>query len=188
MTFNTLTMIDPVTNLLEIVLVEPTKTSAETANMLETTWLSHYPRPSKVVWDKGPEFVGFEWDDLLTKVGIKKSFITSRNPQSNSLIERSHQAISQVIRVLVALRPPSNANEGDKLIDTAFATAMHASRCASNSQLNFYSPGALVFHHDMFLGIPLHADLILLNKFRQNKSISTLKSKCQAHCQGFSSW
>ena len=46
---------------------------------------------------------------------------------------------------------------------------MHASQCASNSQLNFYSPRALVFHHDMFLDIPLHTDLILLNKFRQNK-------------------
>ena len=74
-----------------------------------------------------------------------------------------------MIRVLVALCPPSNADKGNKLIDTAFATAMHASQCASNSQLNFYSPGALVFHRDILLDIPLHADLILLNKFRQNK-------------------
>ena len=59
--------------------------------------------------------------------------------------------------------------KADKLIDTAFATAMHASRCASNSQLNFYSPGALVFHRDMFLNIPFHAHLILLNKFHQSK-------------------
>ena len=107
--------------------MKPTKASAKTAHVFETTWLSHYPQPSKVVCDKGPEFVGFEWDDLLAKAGIKKSFITSRNPQSNGLIERSHQAISQVIRVLVALRPPSNADKADKFIDTAFATAMHAS-------------------------------------------------------------
>ena len=71
--------------------------------------------------------MGFKWDDLLAKAGIKKSFITSRNPQSNRPTKMSHQAISQVIRVLVALCPPSNANKGDKLIDTAFATAMHAS-------------------------------------------------------------
>ena len=126
MKFNALTMIDLVTNLLEIACVKPTKTSAETAHVFEITWLSCYPRPSKVVCDKGPEFVGFEWDDLLAKAEIKKSFTTSRNPQSNGLIERSDQAISQVIRVLVALHPPSNANKGDKLIDTAFATAMHA--------------------------------------------------------------
>ena len=127
MKFNALTMIDPVTNLLEIAHVKPTKTSAKTAHMFESIWLSCYPQPSKVVCDKGPEFVGFKWDDLLAKAGIKKSFITSRNPQSNGLIERSHQAISQVIQVLVALCPPSNADEGNKLIDTAFATAMHAS-------------------------------------------------------------
>ena len=90
-------MIDLVTNLLEVACVRPTKTSAETAHVFETTWLSHYPQPSKGVCDKGPKFVGFKWDDLLTKAGIKKSFITSRNPQSNGLIERSHQAISQVI-------------------------------------------------------------------------------------------
>ena len=123
--------------------MKPTKTSAETAHVFETTWLSRYPRPSKVVCDKEPKFVGFEWDDLLAKAGIKNPFITSRNPQSNGLIERSHQAISQVIRGLVALRPPSNADEADKLIDTAFAKAMHASQCASNSQLNFYSPRSL---------------------------------------------
>ena len=92
-------MIDPVTNLLEIAHVKPTKTSAKTVHVFDTTWLSRYPRPSKVVCDEGPEFVGFEWDDLLAKAGIKKSFITSRNPQSNGLIKRSHQAISQVIQV-----------------------------------------------------------------------------------------
>ena len=142
--------------------------------MFETTWLSCYPQQAKVVCDKGPGFVGFEWDDLLTTAGIKKSFITSRNPQSNGLIKRSHQAISQVIQVLVALHPPSNADKGNKLIDTAFATAMHASLCASNSQLNFYSPRALVFHCDMFLDIPLHDSSTSSAKI---KSIGTSKKQ-----------
>ena len=60
---------------------------------------------------------------------------------------------------------------------------MHASQCASNSQLDFHFPGALVFHRDMFLNIPLHADLILLNKFCQNKidqHLLKVNAKCIA--------
>ena len=52
------------------------------------------------------------------------------------------------------------------MIDSAFATAMHATRCISNTALGGYSPGALVFNRDMFLNIPLIADILTLQRGR----------------------
>ena len=44
---------------------------------------------------------------------------------------------------------------------------MHATRCASHSSLDNVSPGGLVFRRDMFLNIPLIADIIALQEARQ---------------------
>ena len=52
-------------------------------------------------------------------------------------------------------------------METAFATAMHATRCAAHASLNNFSPGAVVFNRDMFLDIPLIADLIQIHDMRQ---------------------
>lgn len=184
--FNALTMIDPVTNLLEIAEVKDKKTARETADVFENTWLARYPRPLKVVCDKGPEFRGFEWDDLLARADIKKSFITSRNPQANGIIERSHVAVAQVIRTLIHLKPPNTDQDAQRIIKTAFATAMHAARCAANSQLNNYSPGAIAFKRDMFLDIPFVADLVLLQRTRQMKiDERLLKANAKRHYQDY---
>ena len=58
------------------------------------------------------------------------------------------------------------------IIDSAFTTAMHATRCVSNTALGGYSPGALVFNRDMFLDIPLIADILTLQKYDKQKLIS----------------
>ena len=51
-------------------------------------------------------------------------------------------------------------------MDTCFATAAYASKVAIHRTLNI-SPGALVFHRDMILNIPLLADLHQLHTRRQ---------------------
>ena len=89
---------------------------------------------------------------------------SSRNPQSNGIIERSHQSIAQTLRTLVALTPPTTQQEAEALIDAAFATAMHATRICANSRLQNYSPGVLAFGRDMFLDIPVVADIITISQ------------------------
>ena len=88
-------------------------------------------------------------------------------PTSNGLLENTHKAIAIVVRTLVAEHSPRSRVEADNLIRRAFATAMYASRCASNESLGGYSPGSLAFGRDMILNIPLVADIITLNQFRQ---------------------
>jgi hypothetical protein len=54
--------------------------------------------------------------------------------------------------------PPNNIEQTIDIMDTYFATAAYASKVANHCTLNI-SPGALVFHRDMLLNIPLLADL-----------------------------
>jgi transposase InsO family protein len=46
------------------------------------------------IHDNGSEFVGIEFQEMLQSYGIKSGPTTVRNPQSNAIIERSHQVIA----------------------------------------------------------------------------------------------
>ena len=165
LTFHAMTMIDPCTNLVEIKYTLST-TAKEGAAAVENGWLSRYPRPLKIVTDNGPEF-GQEFTDMCEDNGVTHRSTTSRNPQGNSLIERIHQTIGQVLRSIVHSRNPRSVHEGKAVIEETLATAMHACRCACSSSLHFHSPGALAFSRDMFLDIPLIADIIAIKRNRQ---------------------
>mmetsp|Transcript_13464 Transcript_13464/g.37213 ORF Transcript_13464/g.37213 Transcript_13464/m.37213 type:complete len:170 (+) Transcript_13464:786-1295(+) len=83
------------------------------------------------------------------------------------LTQSVHTTVGSVLRTLVYLHTPHSTTEAEKLVDKALATAMHATRCAANSSLLNLSPGAIAFHRDMHLDIPLHADIIALQQNRQ---------------------
>ena len=77
-----------------------------------------------------------------------------------------HQTVTNILRPLLHAHFPQNIQAATDLIDTALATASHASRSSIHRTLNV-SPGALVFHRDMFLDIPLIADLTTIRNQRQ---------------------
>jgi len=163
--FNALTCIDPVTNLVEIVRIDR-KTARHIAQKFENIWLSRYPMPMKCVHDNGGEFIGWEFQELLERCGIKDCPTTSRNPQGNAVCERMHQTVGNVLRTLLhgeTLRG-ENVNE---IIDNALATVTHTLRTAISRSLNFNSPGELAFKRHMFLNLPLEADLQALQQHRQ---------------------
>ncbi|CAB9513815.1 Retrotransposon protein [Seminavis robusta] len=128
LTFNAMTMVDPCTNLLEIVPIMR-RTSEEGARVVEDTWFARYPRPQKVVTDNGPEFK-LEFIKMVKKNGAVHRYSTPRNPQGNSMIERTHQAIGQVLRTIVVSRDPKSVADGIKVISETLAKAMHAHRCS----------------------------------------------------------
>jgi len=161
-----LTTIDPVTHLIECNRLT-TQTSAEVARTLENNWLARYPRPARCIHDQGSEFMGPEFQNVLRQNGISSRPTTARNPQGNSIIERIHQSVGQVIRALVKIRDPQGAAEAYALVDEALATTMHATRCASSGALKGFSPGAVAFHRDMHLDIPLVADILTIQAHRQ---------------------
>jgi len=84
-----LTMIDPATSWFKICKI-PNKESETVALALDRQWLCRYPRPTYITYDQGGEFTGKEFQELLDSYGIKAKPATSRNPQSNSVVERVH--------------------------------------------------------------------------------------------------
>jgi hypothetical protein len=72
-----------------------------------------------------------------------------------------------VLRTLFASFRPTTRDEAQQLIERALATAMHATRCAAHSSFGRYTPGGLVFRRDMYLDIPLMADILAISNARQ---------------------
>ena len=84
-----------------------------------------------------------------------------------TLIESIHKTIGQVLRTVIAAKNPRSVHEANAVIEETLATAMHACRAAGSSSLGYNSPGALAFGRDMFLDIPLIADILAINNNRQ---------------------
>ena len=163
--FNALTCIDPVTNLVEIIRINE-KTAQHVRDQFENVWLSRYPKPNRCVHDNGNEFIAMEFQNLLYQFGIKNVPTNKRTPTANSICERMHQTVGDILRVVSHTNPPQNMNDAQQVMDNVLATCMHATRCAVNASMET-SPGALVYNRDMLLDIPLVANLELIQERRQ---------------------
>ncbi len=163
--FSALTCIDTVSNLVELVRIE-NKTAAHIGMLFENTWVSRYPKPERCVHDNGNEFLGADFQRILVVNGIADVPTTVKNPQSNAICERMHQTAGNIIRTLTHSNPPQNMAQATQIIDSALATTMHALRCSMHHALHM-SPGAFVFRRDMFLNIPLIANLQTIQDRRQ---------------------
>ena len=78
-------MIDPATGWFEVVPID-NKRADIVANKVEQTWLTRYPRPNVIMYNKGTEFMA-EFGKMVTDdYGIVTRPITTRNPQANAII------------------------------------------------------------------------------------------------------
>ena len=69
------------------------------ANLVEQTWLSRYPWPRLITYDRGSEFIGYEFCNMVqTDYGIKCKPIMVQNPQANAILEHLHQVIGNMIQ------------------------------------------------------------------------------------------
>jgi transposase InsO family protein len=164
--FYALTIIDIVTNLVELVRLDNTKTSAHVALMFDNTWLSRYPRPMTCIHDQGGEFTGYAFQQKLQQHQIKARPITAKNPQANAICERMHQVIGNTLRTLSTAHPPDGITTANRLVDTALAMCMYATRAAVHSGLKA-SPGSLAFSRDMILDLPFLPDWNHIQESRQ---------------------
>jgi len=162
--FNALTVIDPATNLVELIRIER-KTAEHVAQKYANCWLARYPWPLVCVHDNGGEFVGYQFQQLLEQCGIQDRPTTSRNPQANAICERMHQTVGNILRTLLH-GEPVNAENANDIVDNALATASHALRSAVSRSLGNHSPGEIAFHRHMFLDLPLLADLQMIHDKR----------------------
>ena len=172
-TLHCLTMIDPATGWFEIAEIS-SKGSDEIANILEMTWLNRYPWPSQVVMDRGREFMGDVITLLKKDYGIQRKPITTRNPQANSIVERAHQTLHNMIRSQRIRSKDDLPNGTWEGVLSAVAFAMRATLHTTTRA----TPAQLVFQRDAIHNVRFEADwkyikdrkqkLIIQNNRREN--------------------
>ena len=91
-----MTMCDPATGWFEIHEVK-SKAAEVTAVTFDQQWLCRYPRPKRVIFDNGNEFLGKDFQELLESYGIEAVPTTIKNPQAN-YVERVHQTLGNMLR------------------------------------------------------------------------------------------
>ena len=156
------TMIDPATNWFEL---KPTegKSAIDVATILETTWLSRYPWPQEIVYDRGSEFMGEFANMIVDDYGITKRPITVRNPQANSMIERIHQTLGNIIRTFELHKDAEATQEAWEGILSAAMFALRATYHTTTQA----TPMQLVFGRDAILNIKFEADWKYIKERKQ---------------------
>jgi len=152
-TLHCLTMIDPATGWFEIAEI-PAKTADVVINVFEDAWLTRYPYPTEVVMDRGVEFMGEVQRSLKTQYGARIKLITTRNPQANSMVERAHQTIGNMIR-------SQNIQSREDLEDGSWNGMLNAIRFAMRATLHTTmraTPMQLVYGRDAIHNIRFEAD------------------------------
>lgn len=156
------TMIDPATGWFEMREI-PNKEAFTIANLVEQTWLTRYPWPNQVTFDRGKEFMG-EFARMVEKdYGIKRKPTTTRNPQANSVIERIHQTIGNIIRSFQIGQ--IEIDEQDPWTGVLAAT-MFATRATYHTTTQA-TPTQLVFGRDAILNIKFDANWKLIRERKQ---------------------
>jgi len=156
-------MIDPATGWFEIAPLQ-NRESYTVASALEQTWLSRYPWPQEVVLDRGSEFMDYVKEMLKTDYGLKRKPITSRNPQANSMVERAHKTMHNLIRAQT-VRGSHDLPEHDP-----FGGILTAVRFGMNSTVhttNRATPTQLVFGRDAMHNTPFVADWQYIKERKQ---------------------
>jgi transposase InsO family protein len=153
----------------------PNKQAITVSNIVEQTWLTRYPLPQEMTYDRGTEFMA-EFAEMARKdYQIKTRPITVRNPQANAIIERVHQTIGNIIRTF-ELHNKRKVTKED--IQGFLSSTMFAIRATYHTTLQA-TPMQLAFGRDAILNIKFEAnwdyikqrkqDLIDYNNKRENK-------------------
>ena len=173
-TLHCLTMIDPATGWFEIARID-NKESMEVANVLEQKWLTRYPWPTEVICDRGREFMGAVKDMLKDDYGVSKKMITTRNPQANSMVERAHQTVHNMIRTNQLHADPNP----EERIDGILSAIGFAMRSTYHTTLKA-TPSQLVFGRDAILNVGFQADWEYI---RQNKERRIIQNNARENAK-----
>ena len=155
-------MIDPATGWFELKTAKE-KDAMAVASLVETTWLTRYPWPQEIVYDRGTEFMGDFATMIKDDYGIKTRPITTRNPQANAIIERIHQTLGNIIRTFEL---HSDADATDESWDGILSAAMFALRATYHTTTQA-TPMQLVFGRDAILNLKFQADWNYIKQRKQ---------------------
>ena len=159
-----LTVIDPATGWIEIFEIK-TKRADVLINIFETEWLCRYPWPQTMTLDQGTEFMAEFATTVKDDYGIKLRPITKRNPQANSMVERCHQTIGNIIRTFTE---DFGELDEDKPWYGIIAATKFACHATVHTTLNA-SPSQLVFGRDAIMNTRFEADWQTIRDRKQRR-------------------
>ena len=141
----------------------PDKRSDTIANIVEMTWFTRYPWPTQLCFDRGKEFMGEFAKMVKNNYGVTQRPITTRNPQANSILERVHQTLGNMIRTFSvgdAYLPEQDPWSG------ILAATMFAIRATYHTTTQA-TPAQLVFGRDAILNTRFIANWRLIRQRKQ---------------------
>lgn len=160
--FIAVTMIDPATSWFEIQ-EQDDKQADTTAATVETEWLSRYPIPEYITIDGGPEFKAEFAAMIRNDYGVKVKPSSARNPQANSILERIHGVVGNMLRTI---DPDIIDMEEYRPFHGILNTVRFAIRSTYHTTLKA-TPGQLVFGRDMIFPIQFIADWQAIKENKQ---------------------
>ena len=140
------------------------KQAATIANLVEQTWLFRYLRPTMITYDSRNLFLGhiFKSDLIRNKYRIKAKSETTANPKENSILERIHQVIANLV---CTLGFQNNYLEEDKKLSRIVA-AMYLAVHSNYHIVLQGTPDKLLFSSYMMLNSPFfpYKEVIRIHK------------------------
>lgn len=155
-------MIDPATGWFEMRQI-PNKQADEIANIVEQTWFTRYPWPTQIVFDRGTEFMAEFASTCRNEYGLTTRPITARNPQANSIIERVHQTLGNMLRTMELYNHELDSKDP---FGGILAAIMFAIRSTYHTTTQA-TPTQLVFGRDAMFNIPFKANWDYIKQRKQ---------------------
>ena len=72
--------------------------AASCTRVFVRSWVSRHGVPDEVITDRGAQFTGALWRELMSSLGIKASTTTAYHPQANGLVERMHRQLKAALK------------------------------------------------------------------------------------------
>ena len=157
-------MIDPATGWFEIKEISSKDAATVAKNLVKLTWLTRYPWPTQITFDRGTKFMAEFAKMVRNDYGIKAKPITTRNPQANSIIERIHQTISNMIRTFCVHEAEIDKN--DPWSGALWATMFATQEATLHSTLQA-TPSQQVFGRNVLMNIKCEANWKFIRKRKQ---------------------
>ena len=158
--FWTLTIIDVFTGWVEIIPIT-TKKSEVIRDLFVQEWLRRYPRPSRVTFDSGGEFDSTEFHSACILWETIPNPITVKNARANSIVERMHRVLGDMLRVQLASKHPK-----EDIVKELTSAAAYAIRATVHGVTQF-TPAQMVYSKDMILRTHMEANVELVRQRRE---------------------
>ena len=137
------------------------------AKLVETKWLSRYPKQIEITYDQVREFIGHEFREYLIEdeYGINAKPITLGNTMSNAILERINQVLGKIVQTFNIQQTYVDKNYPWTVILDATEFEIHS----TTSRKKNYISGQLIFGRDMILPIKHRVDWELICQRKQTQ-------------------